>query len=309
MRDADGDDAATAFWTGASRSFLAAQEGVLHAVREGAAALAGQASPAPPDAPPRAPGAVPDADAATALRAMTELWSAALSMSATLAGGLPSDAGEAEGTAARTLRRMMDPAAWLSAGVGVDEALYRMGDAGEMERRLAEVSRAWLALRQRGAEHQAVMLEGWTRAGRDFAARVAGLGADDEARASPRRMLDLWVEAANRALLETQRSEPFLRGQAAMLRASTDLRLAQRALAEHCGEGFGLPTRRELDDVHRSVTEIRRELRALRRQAATAPCPAAPEPPAAPPPPPEDRPAPRASGARRAAPRRRAKGG
>ena len=59
-----------------------------------------------------------------------------------------------------------------------------------------------------------------------------------------------------------------------MLKASTDLRLAQRELAEYYSEMFGYPTRAELDDVHKTVTELRRELRALkreRRQAAAAP--------------------------------------
>ena len=50
-----------------------------------------------------------------------------------------------------------------------------------------------------------------------------------------------------------------------MLKASTDLRLAQRKVAEFYSEMFGYPTRAELDDVHKTVTELRRELRALKR--------------------------------------------
>jgi hypothetical protein len=80
------------------------------------------------------------------------------------------------------------------------------------------------------------------------------------------------VETANRVLLETQRSDPFLQSQAAMIRASTDLRMAQQELVEHFGKQYGFPTRAELDDVHRTVTELRRELRTLRR-ASPAPVP------------------------------------
>jgi hypothetical protein len=61
-----------------------------------------------------------------------------------------------------------------------------------------------------------------------------------------------------------------------MIRASTELRLAQQDLVEHFGRQYGFPTRAELDDVHRTVTELRRELRALQRAQR------APEPPAAP---------------------------
>ena len=80
-------------------------------------------------------------------------------------------------------------------------------------------------------------------------------------------MLTMWTNIANTELVETQRSELFLAAQSAMIRASTELRLAQQDLVEHAGKQYGFPTRTELDDVHRSVTELRREVRALRHAA------------------------------------------
>ena len=79
-------------------------------------------------------------------------------------------------------------------------------------------------------------------------------------------MLALWTDTANRQLLETQRSEPFLQTQAAMIRASTELRMAQQELVEHFGRQFGFATRTELDDVNRTVTELRREVRTMQRE-------------------------------------------
>src|SRR4029453_5014005 len=86
-----------------------------------------------------------------------------------------------------------------------------------------------------------------------------------EALESWREVLALWVETANEVLLETQRSEAFLTTQRDLIKASGDLRLAQQDLAEFYSEMFGYPTRTELDDVHRTVTELRRELRAFKR--------------------------------------------
>ena len=54
-----------------------------------------------------------------------------------------------------------------------------------------------------------------------------------------------------------------------MIRATTELRMAQQELVEHFGKQYGFPTRTELDDVHRTVTELRRELRAMRREQRT----------------------------------------
>jgi len=86
-----------------------------------------------------------------------------------------------------------------------------------------------------------------------------------------RELLALWVETANTALLETQRSDAYLKSQREILKASTDLRLAQQEIAAFYSEMFGYPTRAELDDVHRTVTELRRELRALQRANRDAP--------------------------------------
>ena len=91
-----------------------------------------------------------------------------------------------------------------------------------------------------------------------------------EALGSWRELLALWVETANTALLETQRSEAYLKSQREILKASTDLRLAQQEIATFYSEMFGYPTREELDDVHRTMTELRRELRALQRMSRRA---------------------------------------
>jgi hypothetical protein len=79
-------------------------------------------------------------------------------------------------------------------------------------------------------------------------------------------MLTSWIETANAVMLETQRSDAFLTTQRESLKASTDLRLAQQEVAEYYSEMFGYPSRAELDDVHKTVTELRRELRALKRE-------------------------------------------
>ena len=250
-------------------------------------------------APPAFPNLAFDAgEIGKAGQALAELWTAASDLAAALARRLPQPAPQgadaaagaaaaaaatqagADSTVAATLRRMVDPRVWLGAGDDMEEALQRMAqgprfaDLWDNERRFAGVFGAWMALRRRGLEHQAVVLEGWTTAAGRFAERLgeraaAAAAAGGEASPpvlSPRAALDLWIETANRALLEMQRSERYLESQAQLLKASTELRLAQQAVAEHYGRMFGLPTRTELDDVHRTVTELRRALRATQRR-------------------------------------------
>jgi polyhydroxyalkanoate synthase subunit PhaE len=214
-----------------------------------------------------------------ARRAFERSWSTAQELSSSLAKGLQSGDGSAQPDPVITamLAKIFDPRGWMSATNEVDEALQRMAegprlaDLWNVERQFAEVFRAWARLRQRSLEHNKVMLDAWTRAAGVFAKRLNERTERGEPPLdSMRAFLTLWGETANEILLETQRSDAFLETQREVLRASTDLRLAQRKVAEFYSEMYGYPTRAELDDVHKAVTELRRELRALKRSVPRA---------------------------------------
>jgi hypothetical protein len=224
--------------------------------------------------------AAPQGDLAQASQALLELWTAAGSLSTALLARLPSASGSE--TIDATFRHMLDPRGWLAGGGEMDEVLSRMAegprfaDLWDMERRYARVMHAWAEMRRRNLEHNAVVLQAWMRAGNSFAKRLGERGADQPA-PDNRALLGIWTEIANAELLETQRSDAFLAAQSAMIRASTELKIAQQDLVEHAGKQYGFPTRTELDDVHRAVTEMRRELRALRRAMRAAPAVSAPQ--------------------------------
>jgi len=263
-------------WMLGGKALLSAQEAGARAMAAGAM----------PQFPGMTELATDTADLAKAQQAVAELFSAALSLSQSLSRNLPSDP-PTDVTVEDTFHRMIDPRGWMGAnGLAgeMDDVLGRMAegprfsDLWQVERKYARVFRAWMGMRQRGLELSAVTLAAWQRAAQAFSATLAALGGDDAPDANG--MLRLWTETANKELLETQRSEPFLQAQAAMIRASTELKLAQHELVEYYGERFGFPTRRELDDVHKTVTSLQRELRALRRANRAEPrAPAALPPP------------------------------
>jgi polyhydroxyalkanoate synthase subunit PhaE len=216
-------------------------------------------------------------DLANAGKSVMQLWSVATSMCGKLATSIPSAAGGGDGIAEATFRKMVDPRSWVGGNGEIDDVLGHMAqgprfaDLWEAERRYAGVLQAWMNLRRCSLEHSAVVLEAWLQAGRRFAEQLAGRNGSDATSPDAKAMdakaaLALWTEIANRQLLETQRSERFLKTQAAMIRATTDLRMAQQEMVEHFGKQYGFPTRTELDDVHRTVTELRREMRAMQRE-------------------------------------------
>ena len=208
---------------------------------------------------------------------MPESWTSAQAISAALAKGL-SDAGgqETNPITAGILAKIFDPKGWLSATSEVDEALNRMAegprlaDLWNVERKFAAVYAAWLALRRCNLEHSIIMLDAWTNATEAFSKSLRGRSESGQTLELARELVALWVETANDVLLTTQRSASFLKSQRETLKASTDLRLAQQSLGEFYAEMFGYPTRTELDDVHKSITELRREVRADKRRRARA---------------------------------------
>jgi class III poly(R)-hydroxyalkanoic acid synthase PhaE subunit len=255
-------------WGQGGKAFAAAQQSMFSEMAERAAKAAG------------GQGAMPNlgagsADLAAANAAFVKLWAAASELSGTITRGLQQ--GESpDPVVTQMLGHIFDPRVWFSSTDNMDEALQRLSegprlaDLWDIERKFLTVFNAWIALRRRSLEHNTVMLEAWMRAAGAFARQLGDMADAGAKIESPREILTLWVETANDSMLETQRSEAFLRTQREMLKASTDLRLAQQDVAEFYSEMFGYPTRSELDDVHKTVTELRRELRALKRQARAA---------------------------------------
>lgn len=213
---------------------------------------------------------------AAAQAKLTEAWTTASALSQTLTRSLQGGPGAPDPTAGAVLARIFDPQAWLGGSGEFDAALTRMSEGPQLadlwqtERRYAALFTAWTTLRRVQSEHQAVMLEAWTRAAGTFAQEANARAERGESFTSARDMMTRWIETANTVHLEVQRSEKFLASQRAVLRASTDLRLAQQDVAAFLSEFYGQPTRAELDDVHKSLTELRREVRALRRERRQA---------------------------------------
>jgi polyhydroxyalkanoate synthase subunit PhaE len=252
-------------WARGGKEFSAAQQSILDDLSRRMAEGAGQ------KASRTSPAWFEPQELASVNETFATLWTSALGLSQSITR-IMQQGKKPDPLVAELLSKLFDPRAWFSSLGGMDETLMRMAegprlaDLWDTERKLLNVFNAWAALRRRSAEHNIVMLEVWMRAAGSFAKTLNEKADRKETLGSWREVLALWVETANTALLETQRSDKYLETQRELLKASTDLRLAQQEMTAFYSEVFGYPTRAELDDVHRSVTELRRELRALERE-------------------------------------------
>ena len=257
-------------WNQGGQAYLTAQQGLFTGMADTMAKAAGPGDQASFQA------FTPDTQGFEAARQdFAKLWSSASELSAALTRNLKAD--QANPQVAAMLAKIVDPRGWLGATNEVDQTLQRMAEGPQLadlwntERKFMAVFNAWTAMRRHSLEHNKVVLEAWMKAAGAFAKLLNERADKGEALESWRAVLALWVETANEVLLETQRSEAFLSTQRDLVKASSELRLAQQDLAEFYSEMFGYPTREELDDVHRTVTELRREVRALRREKQATP--------------------------------------
>ena len=171
--------------------------------------------------------------------------------------------------------RLLDPRQWLGVGGAALEqpfetvlGLPRLADVPELDRKLLRLMQAWTAVAQRGAEYGAVVSQIWVGAYADFVQALQAAAAEGKPARSGRELLDRWTATVNERLLKAQRSERFLEAQRRLLDAMLTSRAAERELVEVGAKAADLPTRAELDDVHKTLHAVKRELRALRRELA-----------------------------------------
>ena len=168
------------------------------------------------------------------------------------------------------LRDLFTPARWNGTGAGSFDAGLRHVLEGPKYALLFDLDRKLLALKQAATQRDrdtaafhAIMLKAWNTAFERYASSAAS--TKGEAPATWRGMADRWLAVLNDTLIEVQRSEAFIEAQRKMLRSASDYRLQEQKIAEAWCVAFHVPTRTEVDELQRTVTELRRQVRAIQR--------------------------------------------
>ncbi len=180
---------------------------------------------------------------------------------------------------ADSLKKLFDPDEWKRAGSHFDMGLEKLTEGPtyatlwDLDRRMLNVQKLWMERARDVEKYWEVVQGAWNRALERF--MKAANDPKGEPITTGRQMLDLWLATANKSLVEMHRSDAFLDAQRSMTRSSTEYRLAEREIAEAFCEMHHIPTRTEMDEVQRVVTELRRELRAMKRKPEPASPPAA----------------------------------
>jgi polyhydroxyalkanoate synthesis regulator phasin len=110
-----------------------------------------------------------------------------------------------------------------------------------------------------------VMVEAAIRDRRSRQAGGATPGIDDY-----RELYNLWVECGEKVFAQVAHSESYSKLQAQLGNAAIRLKVRQQAVLERALKQFDLPTRSELNTVHKQIREMRQRIATLEAELAAA---------------------------------------
>ena len=123
-------------------------------------------------------------------------------------------------------------------------------------------------LRKALAGYQALVARGLAEAVERTIRHVIGQAEAGTPVQGVRDMVRTWFRIADQTLMHTFSSPEFIAAQNEVAAASMDHKIRQRELLGMFYEALEIPTRSELDDLYRTLHDLKRELRMLRRESA-----------------------------------------
>lgn len=168
------------------------------------------------------------------------------------------------------LARLLEHPGGFAVGNEMSDAIEKMAqgprlaDVWDIDRKMALVFGAWMEMRQKLANYNAVAAAPWTEASKKFLeAMSAATAGGSNSPSNWREAFAKWSEISNDELIRNQRGDDFLRAQRELLQSGLKFRSRQDDVAEAASAMFGMPGRKDFDEVTRQLTELRREVRAL----------------------------------------------
>lgn len=139
-----------------------------------------------------------------------------------------------------------------------------LGHTRELNEQLLKGFDSWLDFRKASFEYQVVMSEAWCRAFERFIGKLVSLSEGGEPIQDLRQLLFLWLDIVDEVFLAMFRSEQYIRMQGQLMNAAMTYRIHEREIVESFLKFSHLPSRSELDEAHRRIYELRKEVKELK---------------------------------------------
>ncbi len=127
---------------------------------------------------------------------------------------------------------------------------------------------SWINLYKASFDYQVVLADVWVRTFEELMRELVSSEEKGETLQNWRQFLQVWSRVVDRVFAETFRSSDALEIRGKFLNAAMTYRLQQQQLIEVFLKMNDLPIRSEVDEVHRSIYELRKEIKSLKKSLA-----------------------------------------
>ncbi|CAN5832312.1 hypothetical protein BH10CHL1_BH10CHL1_34480 [soil metagenome] len=134
----------------------------------------------------------------------------------------------------------------------------------------------WRDQQQALLAYQELLGNAWVNAFMALLQKLHAMAQQGQTFEHPNQFSTLWVEVADEQYLVLFHSEQYAKAQSHLINSSLALRRHWRELSETWLRSQDLPTRSDLDEAHRQIYELRKELKALKQAMKAQPAPKPP---------------------------------
>lgn len=140
-----------------------------------------------------------------------------------------------------------------------------VGFSREINETVARAFDAWLDFRRTSYEYQGVLAGAWTSVFEEVMLNLVERSERDNPITSVRDLIRLWTDTADNSLEKIFRSEEYVDVQGRLMDTAMSYRIREQQLVELTMKTGYVPTRSEVDEAHRNIYELRKEVRALKK--------------------------------------------
>lgn len=139
-----------------------------------------------------------------------------------------------------------------------------VGSSRELDEKLRAGFAAWLDVQTTSYEYQVVVANAWVESFKSLMTELVNQAEKGE-QLGLRDFLNKWSGIADDIFKTTFASDAYVAAQSKLVNAMMGYRTRQRAVSEIMLQALDLPTRGEVDEAHRRIYELRKEVKALKK--------------------------------------------
>lgn len=140
-----------------------------------------------------------------------------------------------------------------------------VGFTRELEEKFARGIKAWNKTIQAMTNYQLLIAEAWAGVHEQVLREMMSRAEQGKPVESIRDLVRLWTTAADQRFDAVFRTEKYAQTQAAFVTAYMEYRIAEQNIVDELMKYSHIPTRTEMDEAHRNIYELRKEVKALKK--------------------------------------------